>query len=289
MRLPEIEVSKLTLVSLMRLLFALLCFGLTLSASGQAAPPEESSTTADAGVYEPILVPIYFNGEGAGGSIWETELWISNENDFYVETEPGWYDSPSCRLGAPCPIGIPANTTYEPPVEYFFAYRGRAGLLFNAPAEALDKLWFSLRVRDRKNDALSAGTDIPVVRGSEFRSGRSVLLNIPTDERFRLTLRVYKRTAAPETVTVRMKSHADGSVVAEEDLLLYSAFPESDGELPLSPAFGEIANLTKRFPVLREQSHFRLDIEAEHPSSGLWAFVSITNDETGQVTIISPQ
>lgn len=246
----------------------------------------EASADESTPQYVTYLIPVFYNGPGSGGSVWETELWIENRGQEPAGSRIGWYDAPDCRFAAPCPVAIPARTLYQPPVEYFFGRRSLTGLLFYPTEKAASHLWFSLRVRDRAHDASSAGVDVPVVHEKEFRDRELILLNVPTDPRFRSTLRIYALSTKAEPVQLRYRSMESDDVIAEETVLTSFDQEENSPDFPLSPSYAELSGMVSTHPSLQMVESYRIEIDAD---ARMWAFVSLTNSQTGQVTLVTPQ
>jgi len=122
-----------------------------------------------------------------------------------------------------------------------------------------------------------------VVRENEFLSGALTLVNIPTDSRFRETLRIYAVSDTATVVHLRVVPLRSATPVAEEDLPLRSG--DAFGYVP---AYAEIS-LRDRYPQLANGQPVRLEISAPRPDLLLWAFVSVTNNETQHVTTVTPQ
>jgi hypothetical protein len=111
----------------------------------------------DPAVFEPLLVPIVYNGAGAFGSQWKT--------DFSVE-----------RKGEAVPVTLPESPH---------------GYLYYVAHDAMPDMAFSARIRDVSRQSQSFGTEIPVVRRDQFRGTPFTFLDIPVDPKYRVTLRVY--------------------------------------------------------------------------------------------------
>ncbi|HUP44234.1 MAG TPA: hypothetical protein VM779_01865 [Thermoanaerobaculia bacterium] len=142
------------------------------------------------------------------------------------------------------------------------------------------RLSFNLRVRDLSRQAETLGTEIPVVRESEFLTEKMTLLNVPTDERFRPMLRVYRFLAFLEPPgTVRLRFYRIG---VTPDVLL------SEQTLALAGSGIGYAQLASFPPEVLNETAVRIDLELLTPMQ-FWAFVSVTNNATQHVTIITPQ
>jgi len=121
-----------------------------------------------------------------------------------------------------------------------------------------------LRVADISREATSHGTEIPVVRTRDFTTGRIVLLGVPTDPRFRLTLRIYSLAQTSEPVNV-------------EGLGRQVFF--TPGRDLYEPSYAEVSDLPRTLTRVVIQSS----------GAPVWAFITVTNNDTQQITTISPQ
>jgi hypothetical protein len=133
-----------------------------------------------------------------------------------------------------------------------------------------------LHVRDRSRDADSAGTEIPVVRQGDLRSDVLHLLNIPSRHDSRTLLRVYDLgTAATPRVNVRMFDLASGATLREFSTDLAPGGPNAAAHAAVA--------------LLPGDDPFGLEVRPAHEGMRIWAFVTVTNNRTQAVTVVSPQ
>ncbi|HXI12016.1 MAG TPA: IPT/TIG domain-containing protein [Thermoanaerobaculia bacterium] len=252
-----------------------------------------AATEADQ--YEKILVPQAFSlTPGRFGSLWKSEFFVLNQSDRAVRVKGA--DSDIQPLGDECTRecsvrdAIPARTAFDLPLKRT-PPGAPPGVILHVRKSVASSLHYSLRIRDLSRQADSAGTEIPVVREHEFRTGTVHLLNIPTDEKFRQTLRIY--TPGSETGSdVRLLIYPmDSSVpIAEATLRLTRSNSEPcDSLFVCYPAYGGVAFLTESYPAIKAVSAVRIELRAAFQNLKLWAFASITNNETQQVTTSTPQ
>ncbi|HXI13365.1 MAG TPA: IPT/TIG domain-containing protein [Thermoanaerobaculia bacterium] len=245
--------------------------------------------------YETVLVPQAFSlTPGRFGSLWKSEFFVLNQSDRPVSVKGA--DSDIQPLGDECTRecsardAIPARTAFDLPLKRT-PPGAPPGVLLHVRKSVASSLHYSLRIRDLSRQADSAGTEIPVVREHEFRSGTVQLLNIPTDDKFRQTLRIY--TPGSETGSdVRLLIYPmDSSVpIADATLRLTRSNSEPcDSLFVCYPAYGGVAFLTESYPAIKAVSAVRIELRAAFPNLKLWAFASITNNETQQVTTSTPQ
>lgn len=239
-----------------------------------------SSPALVAQTWEKVLVPLVIEEEVAGafGSRWQSELIGRNDADVRVEVDT--------RVG-----GIPHATPAEPHTTfkyYFFpAEQGSASLLWISTPHN-EMVTFNLRVRDISRQAQTWGTEIPVVREREFFQNRILsLLNVPTDSRFRQTLRIYD-VDTEEVNSIRLRIYNQETDALLVDQVQQFAFPPGPRGHTI-PGRIQINNLADAYPAIRGAERVRVEITPATPQLRFWAFVSITNNETQHVTTITPQ
>ncbi|HEX6178704.1 MAG TPA: hypothetical protein VF057_10125 [Thermoanaerobaculia bacterium] len=229
-----------------------------------------SSLVADPAFFEPILVPVYFKGPGAHGAQWQTELSVRNDTEFPLTAVP----DPLARACFPiCDPRLQGGTTVK-------LRPGNDGLVtgyvFHIPRQASPNVQFHLLVRDESRQAEALGTEVPVVREGDLFEGTFRLLNVPTDERFRIDLRLYA-VDRPATMRLVIRDMFAPDILVSTEIL---SVPE---RLYLS-------NLRAMYPQIAASRSVRIDVEPVHAAAGrFWGFASITNNDTQHVTVISPQ
>ncbi|HYH07287.1 MAG TPA: IPT/TIG domain-containing protein [Thermoanaerobaculia bacterium] len=228
--------------------------------------------------YAFYLVPIVANRlAGAHGSIWVSE-WsafnASNERARLVGVEPTLESGDTKMLQAATPVA------------------GRDGAFVYVPRLLAAELAMELRIRDVSRAAEGWGTELPVVgRRSYARLHR--LLDIPTDPRYRVTLRVYGDSNQTQPVTVRVYPLEGATPIDDRELDLAGVTWEEAVDFSLTPAYLQLDPITD---AVRAAGHERVRIEVftssfgEPPfEPGIWTFASITNNATQQVTVITPR
>lgn len=238
------------------------------------------SEAPDPTVFERILFPILSNTRGQHGSEWRTEAVISNPKPWFVE----FYNDITSIVCVTYPCGerLGPNMTLR-----FEGGSHPGGVALLAPWPEAEQLAFALRVRDVSREAESFGTDIPVVRESQmFVNTDLTFLDVPFDARYRVKLRVYAFSPFPSNA---------GAFVAVR----------TDPPGPVGPGIGPTGVMLTRncsgngcyaVPMYGEMDlqlggAARSDVylDTEHlPGSPVWAFITVTNNETQQVTIITP-
>ncbi len=159
---------------------------------------------------------------------------------------------------------------------------GNPGRFIYIPKDEVQNVAMNLRVYDRSRSMQNFGTEIPIVRENRFTEGyeRLTLLDVPTDPRFRNTLRIY--ATGPTKVIVQVSGPTISPVDREVDLVAganvyepamatFSAFPTGVG----------LAEVIIRIPTPT--------IAPPPPAPRLWAFVAVTNNDTQMITTVTPQ
>lgn len=253
--------------------------------------------------YDVLLVPVFFFGAGAHGSDWETRIDMVSSDEATADMPVPLFNEPFEET-----CGTP-DGRIEPRFTRSVCreFASPAGLLVYVPREVdQKKVQFKARIRDLSRQATSAGTEIPVLRESDFRVEPFYLLNVPSDARFRANLRVYGglETFSPEFRFI----YPSGGVVGLEiydsrDLLTPIVNTTLDLSAPQSiegsgvltqPAYVSIGDLVATYPQLANVPEYTIRIEpyqsiVDPPrEESVWAFVSITNNDTEQVTTITP-
>lgn len=229
----------------------------------------------DLSLFERVLFPVLTTTGGLNGSMWVSEATIANANPFYVTTP---YDIAAFACIAP-----PCGTERIDPLRSFRfdgnGYPHGASLLVSR--EEADRLAYSLRVRDTSRVKEGFGASVPVARERDMsRLQPLVLADIPRDPRYRVKLRVYAIATHGETQAFPgMRIAADDAHL--DDVETSGILLHGPGNV-YEPLYGEYD-----LPPGSEGQRSTIFID---PASALltWAFVTVTNNETQQVTIIEP-
>jgi hypothetical protein len=241
--------------------------------------------------FKRFLLPIYLAEpvSGAHGSIWASELAIFNPTsaDFHND-----WCAPLPAEG--CPIPLLGNAYIQPgetetslPSLGEPVYGGHGRVLyirpFSNPAGDPNALAFQLRVFDRSRIQQTAGTEIPVIREADFRHTTAYLLNIPVDANSRLTFRLYEMDLRLSDFDIRVYDQSNGNLLGTYRSSLIAPAPER--LLWFQPAYVEINDLS----TVASASRIRIEVQPRTAGSSFWAFVSVTNNDTQQITLVTPQ
>lgn len=225
---------------------------------------------------------------GANGSLWGGELTIYNASP-YPMTLFGPFNPPDILLPGfgPHVTVAPGHTAGAELSEHTES----AGAFIQVLKAQDDTAAISLRVRDFSASATNWGTELPLVAEHESRT-HVTLLDIPTDPRYRATLRVYHWSAAggwPARVTVYVPD-SPAPVATFELTATEGAF--GLGEILVQPGYAQLDLLTPEVRAAGPRVRVEIDNLAailSPPPPNIWAFVSVTNNETQQVTLMTPR
>lgn len=248
-------------------------------------------TASAAMPYVRVLLPLYIAQpvHGAYGSLWSTQFVVHNassDRQYLIQT----ICDPS---GLGCAGDITTDEEINPgqtktglPPRYRVPQNPVAGalvllLVTGAPPGDAGDLRYNLRVVDQSRGATAAGTEVPVVREAEFHTGTIHLLNVPTDQRFRLALRVFEMNLKEADFSIRVFDQASNALLSEQ-----RATTTTGGVLPqgFTPGFVELDNFVSAIagPV-------RIEVDPITPGVAFWSYVSITNNDSQQITLVTPQ
>ncbi|MDQ6800867.1 MAG: hypothetical protein M3041_08525, partial [Acidobacteriota bacterium] len=111
------------------------------------------------------------------------------------------------------------------------------------------------------------------------------LLDVPTDARFRSVVRLFEMNLDHAEFTVRVIDPATNTLLSEQRVTT-STPPQ--GPLRFHPGLAQIPDPIAPLGTAKPES-VRLEIEPLTGGSAFWAYVSITNNDSQQVTLVTPQ
>ena len=243
------------------------------------------STTAVAQstvTYDRVLLPLA-TGEvpGAFGSRWWAEAVVHNADTVSRDFDADQYCISECP-----PRAIPPGQTGH------VLFRGEPAdnpgqiVFVEQPSNLVA---FESRVQDLSRQAQTWGTEIPVVRENQFVTRPVELLNVPVDQRFRLMLRIYDIDGR-NNGAVRVSVYpfpGRGASIGDIDLQLQ---PPTGRHPKYKPAYAQFSDVRNLIPSgFNAGSVIGVRVTPLTPDLRIWAFVSVTNNETQHVTTITPQ
>lgn len=231
---------------------------------------------------ERILLPVFTPPvHGAFGSEFHTDLRVANNSqDIAILIGLQHSHCPFCPPDhGDLPYLLNAGDEIKPEDVLL---NGTPGRFLYVGTETLNTLSMNLRVYDVNRDEQNFGTEIPIVRESDFATNRIDFVGVPTDPRFRNTLRIY--SPFPGNVLVTVGNHPSVLVALKGGISF-------GGSLDLfNPAYAMFTNFPVgsapvRVTVEKDPSIISL-LPIEVP---LWAFITVTNNDTQVITTITPQ
>ncbi len=235
--------------------------------------------------FEPILIPITRTATpGAFNSQWKTETSMFINSGGALDLQPRNCTSTNCFSST-----VPFNpylfgVLREPPPQF-------EGQFVYVPQGSAEDLRVHTRVYDDSQLDKSFGVEVPAVRPNDFTPANrgTVLLDVPLSPQFRHTLRIYDRDPTPgRRVVIFVRMMGDRTIRADISRIFTIPPDNSTGPfgLPLRPGYIQFSS--DELPSLAGIDRIWYTIAPTDFTTRLWAFVSITNNTTQEVTIITP-
>lgn len=250
-----------------------------------AAGPEDG--------YEAILLPVYTDGSvaGANGSLWKSDFWLRNDGSDDITLAP-WNCPADGGCGAVFPLThvLKAGETLHNLPAFFIVPGPNPARLLYASRDHSRDLSGNLRTSDVSRLASNAGTEVPIVREADLHTATIQLHNVPLDAHFRIMLRIYEVSQAESRFRVNFYPEDTGASQPAIASVELTATASETGAFRLHPAwaqYGAITDLLNVPTILPVQ--LRAEIIPLTPGARFWAFISLTNNETQHVTLITPQ
>jgi hypothetical protein len=228
-----------------------------------------------------VLFPVTLTGAGAHGSEWHSDVIVHNGGPVPVETVPQIYVDPGSPILPIALASIPSGANARFPETtrdggaFLYIPRGTGGFLS-----------YSSHIVDRSRSATDLGSEIPVVR-SEDTASSITLPQVRIGEGFRARLRIYDFDSVDARFVTIIVRGEDGSTHQFRATVRAEGFacPTTPCLRP-TPGFANVD--LSAFESLRNVRVADVHIRAQRDAR-LWAFVSVTNNETQRVTIYTPQ
>jgi hypothetical protein len=228
--------------------------------------------------YERVFFPTSYSGEGAFGSLWTALNYVYNRGPAALEILPVLPDH--LLPVVPDPILDPGEKRL---------LRGEfrdGGTFVYVPRGTEPWLAYASHIADESRRLTDAGTELPVVH--ERDTGPRVnLLGVPLTNESRQTLRIFDLAGAGAEVVIVVR------VPNRPEPVVLTATPASSFACVTTPCFPHhpayaVINL-HTVPQLRGAGRAEIEIRARTNERALWAYVTVTNNETQHVTTWTPQ
>jgi hypothetical protein len=256
--------------------------GVSRTATAAFRVERYSEKNPDRAFYERILFPVFLGGPGSFGAQWRTDASLHNGAGFPWAPSSGSMFLVGCfpicdfRPQANADVTITSSDGSTP-----------AGIVEWAPRQAAALADFGLIVRNLSISTTDLGSEVPVVREKDLFARPFSLLNVPTSPQSRITLRIFD-VEGTRRINLRIYAVRRNR---NSELLVGQPFTLTAQTSLLGGGMSVFNDLLAVFPNLANQGPLRIEIAPESPSDvrSLWGFVSVTNNETQHVTVISPQ
>lgn len=236
--------------------------------------------------YEPLLFPIFQPPvPGRHGSEFRTTAHIWNK---HLNAPVVLYGvDTTCSLAGPPidptqPYAVQARDNFE--TRLYPECSDTIGRILWVP-KGDRSIVASLRVYETSKQSENHGVEIPVARLEDFDDESIALLGVPRDPKFRLKLRVYSfGTTAANFVNVSFNGRGVQLPLRRGATMFEPHYAEWDdfAAIPTVPQLpGE--TMTVLVDVPRDTGGVHI------PGTPIWAFITVTNNETQHITTITPQ
>ena len=220
--------------------------------------------------YTRVLIPVLASHlPGAAGSMWQTDVWVTNPTDQPVV----YVFHPPCNQACCCA----ETNTICPQTTRLDGDSQPQGRWIAVPDGGL--LRFEVRLRDLIRNTSSAGVELPLVREDEFVSDEVHLLGVPRDPKFRITIRFYGLDSSPVLSVDQIDQ--SGNVVRNDIVLL--GRPSVEYGYLVAPGYAQLS-----IDPSAQVAPLRIRIRSLSTGIKFWAFASVTNNDTSEVTLILP-
>jgi hypothetical protein len=216
----------------------------------------------------PLLTPPVF---GSRGSEFRTAFTVENMSDRLVYL---FGINAECEGCFPEEIGGDV-VGLEPQATFIPRYDGTPGRFLILEKGDFDRLAVNLRVYDVSRNDRNFGTELPIVRDRELTTAPIYLPAVPVTDAFRNTLRIYGTKAATVRVTIGTET---------TDVALRPGLDE------FQPAYAIVTTFPTAPSV--QASAVRVTVtplDTTPDAARIWAFISVTNNDTQTITTITPQ
>ena len=245
--------------------------------------------------YERFLIPVFVGQTpGTNGSLFSTSLIAWSKST--TEMVRIWGLDEDCGVPVICPPPDYSQPILVKPYGSEGTYfrgpaiipNGNPGRFIYVPDAEANLFAMTLRAFDESRRAGNYGTQLPIVRESDFTQERIVLPDVPMNPPFRNTLRIYSTDAT--TVNVWF----EGPEIIGSPTIIPPAGVEVElraGLNEFDPAYAQFTKF-ERYPY-----NLAVVVESPHcprctpPLIGpkIWAFITVTNNDTQHITTITPQ
>jgi len=122
-------------------------------------------------------------------------------------------------------------------------------------------------------------TELPIVRDSDFKTGKTEFVDVRIDPNWRQSLRLYGLNGHEATdITMRVFSMTTGALLAEEVFRLWPVASANEMGFDNAPSFAMECDLSEDTELI---GHIvRIELEPVKSDTRYWSFLSVTNNRT---------
>jgi hypothetical protein len=242
--------------------------------------------------YERVLLPLSGTTRtaipGAFGSQWKTSTLVVNDTDRSFTIDVPWGD-PHLLISPPPPQFVVLQPRSTARLDL-----GVAGpVVVRIPREILDRVFFQTRAFDASRVETNLGTRVPSVRETEFLRARTTIADVPTADPFRASLRIYSPDGKPRAFHILLRTQPE-----------QTAGPYPQSPPPATETITELQATTMTlfdgYPYAVPFADLLLPFAGANPvqvviepvdggDAPFYAFVSVTNNVTQHVTLLTPR
>jgi hypothetical protein len=239
--------------------------------------------------YSRILVPLTaVDLPGNNNALWRTQTTVMLASDANVDVRPHQCSelSPALCVDPALPLNVPFDVSVIPTYRWGGSPNGQ---FFYVRADDYGKFRVNSRVFDVARLEATAGAEMPIAREHDFVNRTVSMLGIPNAPQFRHTLRVYGFDAQEEPVAISLfvGEETVPRVVQVNTLAKQPGSTTFADGWPTHPSFHQL-QLDQMMPLTGITQPLRVDVKPLG-SGKIWAFVSVTNNNTHHVTTFSAQ
>lgn len=266
----------------MKALSAVLIFVFTVAATATASPRFFPPNT------DLILLPLAFKSDvsvrGANATMWTGSVFVHN-----ASADPVPLRTECVNGGFLCEPALPPGFTGE------YARvpdDPDGGLLLTVSSQYASAITFSNRILETSRHAQPQGFQVPVVHTKDFVTGETNLLALPTVG-VRTALRLYDPlgTGNAHQMTFAITAVSDDGTALGTITLTTTFRPVADSLDPYRPGFAAIYDVAAAMPsvVTVPRYHLRIKPLGANADDAYWAMGSVTDNDTQQVLLVTPQ
>ena len=221
-------------------------------------------------VFEPVLLPVLDSGSGVFGSSWATEAIMSRDPTYYVASAASWDGHETDGFQRLPARGFPR------------------GAIVHVPRRDSEMTHFALRLRELSRNPDAYGTELPVVREKDFVGPRMSLYDVPIGPNVRSKLRLYSLDPPEgEEGEVSVAFLRAGTNRYVQSWGFSWTRPPCTYESCM-PAYAELDLGTLSWnPEIRAGGRFDLSFWTNYADA--WAFITVVDNATQAVSVVSPR